>query len=173
MSPDLNFEVVSLSEVPYEKLVPAPEKRQRVVLVVDDERIIADTLSVILSRSGFCALTAYDAAGALELAQGMAPDLLLSDVMMGPGMNGTQLAVQMVKNHPECKVLLFSGHAATSDLLAKARIAGHEFTLMTKPVHPSDLLARITDAFGMSRTAMRNGAAHNGSGLHAAAVAGD
>ena len=157
MSPDLNFEVVSMSEVPFERFIPAPEKQQRVVLVVDDERIIADTLSVILSRSGFRVLTAYDGLGALELAHGMSPDLLLSDVMMGPGMNGTQLAIQMVKNHPGCKVLLFSGNAATSDLLAKARVAGHEFTLMTKPVHPSDLLARISDTFGVGR------ASHSGS----------
>lgn len=171
MSPDLNFEVVPMAEVPFEKFIPVPEKQRRVVLVVDDERIIADTLSVILSRSGFCVLTAYDGAGALELARGMAPDLLLSDVMMGPGMNGTQLAVQMVKSHPECKVLLFSGHAATSDLLAKARVAGHEFTLMTKPVHPSDLLARISETFGVDRQAARNGSGRKGSLHSGSAVA--
>jgi CheY-like chemotaxis protein len=148
MSPELSYQVIPLTDVPFDKVIPTSEKQQRVVLVVDDEHIIADTLSVILSRSGFCVLTAYEASSALQLARGLAPDLLLSDVMMGPGMDGTQLAVEMTKSFPDCKVLLFSGHAATIDLLAKAREAGHDFTLMTKPVHPSDLLARISQTFG-------------------------
>ena len=46
-----------------------PEKNQPVVLIVDDERVIADTLSIILSRSGFSTMTAYDGESALELAQ--------------------------------------------------------------------------------------------------------
>jgi len=147
MSPELSYKVISLAEVPLDKMIPATDKLQPVVLVVDDEHIIADTLSVILSRSGFTVLTAYNASLALELARGVAPDLLLSDVMLGPGMDGTQLAIEMVKAHPECKVLLFSGHAATKDLLAKAHEDGHDFTLMTKPVHPADLLKRIGESF--------------------------
>ena len=151
MSPDLNFEVIPLAEVPS----PRPRfhrlrKQRPVVLVVDDERVIADTLSVILSRSGFSVMTAYDGETALELAGEVTPDLLLSDVMMGPGMDGTQLAIAMVQKLPDCKVLLFSGHAATVDLMAKARQGGHDFTLMTKPVHPADLLARITESFAVA-----------------------
>ncbi len=159
MSPALGYKVVPLAEVPLDKSVPASERQQHVVLVVDDERVIADTLSVILSRSGFCVLTAYDACSALELARGITPDLLLTDVMMGPGMDGTQLAIEMSKSFPECKVLLFSGHAATKDLLAKARSEGHDFTLMTKPVHPADLLKRIGESFASKRAAHTNGAA--------------
>jgi DNA-binding response OmpR family regulator len=149
MSPNLNFEVISLEDVPPpSKLIPALPKLKRVVLVVDDERVIADTLSVILTRSGFAVATAYDGETAFELASAVNPDLLLTDVMMGPGMDGTQLAMQMVETFPECKVLLFSGHAATVDLLAKARQLGHDFMLMAKPVHPSDLLTRIAESFG-------------------------
>jgi DNA-binding response OmpR family regulator len=148
MSPELNFEVILLKDIPaVSKLFPAPQAQKRVVLVVDDERVIADTLGVILTRSGFTVSTAYDGETAFELARTLNPDLLLSDVMMGPGMDGTQLAMQMVDAFPECKVLLFSGHAATVDLLAQARQHGHDFTLMTKPVHPSDLLMRISESF--------------------------
>ena len=147
MSPELRYEVVSLAEVPFGESPRERQKQQRLVLVVDDERVIADTLSVILSRSGLSVMTAYDGETALDLARTAAPDLLLSDVMLGPGMDGTQLAIQMVAAFPECKVLLFSGHAATADLLASARRLGHNFTLMAKPVHPADLLARITESF--------------------------
>lgn len=157
MSPELNFEVISLEEVPVAvKLAAALPKDKQVVLVVDDEKVIADTLSVILSRSGFAVMTAYDGESAIELAATVNPDLLLTDVMMGPGMDGTQLAMQMVAAFPECRVLLFSGHASTVDLLAKARQMGHEFTVMAKPLHPADLLARITESFTPVAAPMQN-----------------
>jgi CheY-like chemotaxis protein len=151
MSPDLRFQVIPLAEVPFNAPSPRNSRAKPVVLVVDDERVIADTLSIILSKNGFSVLTAYDGKSALELASVAPPDLLLSDVMMGPGMDGTELAIATVSAFPGCKVLLFSGHAATRDLLEKAREAGHAFALLTKPLHPADLLARITESIGAAR----------------------
>ena len=153
MSSMPNFEVISLKEIPPQASIPDVEKYPPVVLVVDDEQAIADTLSIILRKSGFAVLTAFDGEGALELAAMVPPDLLLSDVMLGPGIDGTQLAVEVVNAHPDCKVLLFSGHAATMDLLHDAREAGHNFTLLTKPVHPADLLARIAQSLPTDRLA--------------------
>jgi hypothetical protein len=43
----------------------------------------------------------------------------------------------------KCKVLLISGQAETSDLLESAREAGRNFTVLAKPVHPTELLAAI------------------------------
>ena len=54
----LKFEVVPVAEVPSEDAVALPEKNKPLILIVDDERIIADTLSMILSRSGFSTMTA-------------------------------------------------------------------------------------------------------------------
>jgi DNA-binding response OmpR family regulator len=159
MSPALNMEVISLRDVPIDRLTPAAPK-QPAVLVVDDERVIADTLSIILGRNGFTVQTAYDGESALEKARAVTPQLLLSDVMLGPGIDGIQLAIAMVQACPGCKVLLFSGHAATADLLAKAREAGHDFALMTKPVHPADLLARINESFAASNGAQKTLLAH-------------
>jgi len=150
MSPELNFEVISLTQVPAHGSSPSIDPGRPLVLVVDDERVIAETLAVILSHSGFTAMTAHNAESALELARVIPPQLLLSDVMMGPGMDGTELAITMTREFPDCKVLLFSGHASTMDLLGKAREQGHDFTLLTKPVHPADLLARIAETFGFA-----------------------
>ena len=116
-------------------------------MIVDDEHIIADTLSIILSKNGFAVLTAYDAHSALELARLVPPELLLSDVVMEPGMDGTELAIAVVASFPDCRVLLFSGNAATCDLLGKARASGYNFPLLTKPLHPAQLLARIAETF--------------------------
>jgi DNA-binding response OmpR family regulator len=119
------------------------ESSRGVVFVVDDERLIAQTLKMILSQSGFAASAFEDPYKALEAAAtGPVPDLLISDVVM-PGMSGIDLGVQFRKDYPTCKVLLFSGQAATADMLATAKSQGHEFEVLAKPVHPSDLLAKL------------------------------
>jgi CheY-like chemotaxis protein len=112
------------------------------VFVVDDENVIASTLAAILKRSGFEAKAFSDPLEALESAKLKAPDLLLSDVMM-PQMTGIELAIRLKIISPECKVLLFSGQAATSDLLSKAAQEGHDFALLSKPIHPTDLLSAL------------------------------
>ncbi|WP_433969523.1 response regulator [Tunturiibacter gelidiferens] len=120
------------------------------MLIVDDEQIIADTLSIILSRSGFFTITAYDGLQALEIARSARPDLVISDVMM-PGMTGVELAIAITQSIPTCKILLFSGQAATADLLVHARNAGHNFTTLTKPVHPTDMLQRVAECLAVQQ----------------------
>ena len=79
---------------------------------------------------------------ALIAVEADCPDLIISDVVM-PGMSGVNLAILVKERYPDCKVLLFSGNAAMADLLATARGQGHDFELLTKPVHPADLLAKL------------------------------
>ena len=147
MSPNFKFEVISVTDIPQENTVALPRKTQPLVLIVDDERVIADTLSAILSKSGFATMAAYDGSSALTLAKNRTPDLLISDVMM-PGMTGIELAITVKQTIPGCKILLFSGQAATVDLLEKARHDGYDFTTLTKPVHPTDMLRRISECLG-------------------------
>jgi DNA-binding response OmpR family regulator len=116
-----------------------------VVLVVDDESAIADTLTEILSRSGYAAMAAYDGNDALESALLTPPELLITDVVL-PGMSGIELAITVRRIFPDCKILLFSGQASTADLLTSAKRNGHHFTLLSKPVHPKDLLACVADS---------------------------
>lgn len=151
MTKKLEYEVVPISEASKEDVVFLYRTNQATILVVDDERVIADTLSTILSKSGFSIMTAYDGTSALALARTVAPDLLLSDVMM-PGITGVDLAIMVTETIPACKVLLFSGHAATADLLQTANRQGRDFTAMTKPLHPTDMLRRISEVLGGRRS---------------------
>jgi len=112
------------------------------VLVADDERVIADTLAMILNQSGFEARAVYSGEKALELAGTFQPDMLISDVIMAD-LNGIDAAIRIRALLPAIKILLFSGQAATADLLEKARKDGYEFDILAKPVHPQDLLARL------------------------------
>ena len=140
MSPTLCSEVVPISEVPVDDLLGAIVDRP-MVLVVDDEPLVADTLAMILTRAGYRAVRTYDGQTALEIASVQTPDLLITDVAM-PLMNGVELAVAMVSMAPECRVVLFSGHARSADLV-RAYDAGHHFPLMSKPMHPSEMLAQV------------------------------
>jgi DNA-binding response OmpR family regulator len=113
-----------------------------VAFVVDDEKVIADTLAMILNSAGFRGLPFRDPLEALAAAATEPPNLLITDVVM-PNMNGMQLAIRFREAYPECKVLLFSGQAATGDLLERARQEGYDFDILAKPVHPKDLLAKL------------------------------
>jgi CheY-like chemotaxis protein len=84
----------------------------------------------------------YSGERALEALDGFQPDMLISDVIM-TGMTGIEAAIQTRAKLPGCKILLFSGQAATADLLERARAQGHEFEILAKPVHPTDLLAKL------------------------------
>lgn len=117
-------------------------KSKSKILVVDDERVIADTLAMILSQSGFDARAVYSGEGAVELASTFEPDMLISDVIMAD-LNGIDAAIRIRALLPKIKILLFSGQAATADLLEKARAQGYEFEILAKPVHPQDLLNRL------------------------------
>jgi len=117
------------------------------VVVVDDEKRIADTLVLILNSKGYAAEAAYDGASALEICRQKVPNLVLSDVVM-PGMNGTELAIAIRQQFPRCHILLFSGQAETAEILEDAKGRGHDFELLAKPLHPEDLIMRIKELIG-------------------------
>lgn len=117
-------------------------KTAKRIFVVDDDRCIANTLTTIFRNSGYEATALYNGQSALAACESVAPDLIISDVLM-PGMTGIEMAIQIKQRRPGCKILLFSGSAASADLLKDARRQGYDFELLAKPVHPEDLLARL------------------------------
>lgn len=116
----------------------------RGILIVDDEPNIADTLSLILAKSGYSTRAAYSAEEAIEVIAQWQPDLAIIDVML-PRMNGIDLAIALKQNYPCCRLLLFSGHHSTQGLLEEASRKGHIFDILPKPVHPGFMLDTVSD----------------------------
>jgi len=114
----------------------------RRVFVVDDERVISDSLSAILRLHGFNAHAFYDAQSAMAACEEMPPDVVVSDVKMR-GINGVEMAVQIRKRIPSCRILLFSGELSTQSVLEAAQRNGYVFEFLSKPVHPTELLAKL------------------------------
>ena len=60
-----------------------------------------------------------------------------------PGLNGIEIAIQIRTIAPNCKIVFFSGKAATVDLLDTAHKLGHHFQIIAKPIKPEVLLSLV------------------------------
>jgi DNA-binding NtrC family response regulator len=112
------------------------------VLVVDDEKTIADSLVMILRVSGYDARAVYSGEAAIALLGTFVPDVTIADVLMG-SINGIELAAYFAEHVPECTVVLFSGQAETQALLDEPEARRMGFPVYAKPVHPEVLLELV------------------------------
>ena len=112
------------------------EKR---VLIVDDEIIIANSLAKVFSANGYESRAAYSIEAAIQVVSEWVPDLAIVDVRFRE-VNGVDFAIQLREKFPSCEVALFTGLTDLSGLLEKARDAGHNFEVISKPIHPTDIL---------------------------------
>jgi CheY-like chemotaxis protein len=105
------------------------------VLVVDDERMVAESLARILRGRGFESRAAYSAEEAVILLPAWRPHAVITDVIMGK-MDGVSLAMHLSQALPSCRVLLMSGNNLTTDLLNQSELLGYQFPILAKPFHP-------------------------------------
>jgi DNA-binding response OmpR family regulator len=139
---NLHYPTVPIEVARQKAAVSETEKVPPVILVVDDEPLIAETLAAILKGVGMAAITAPDAQAALEIARVIPPQMLITDVAM-PSVNGLELAVEVKAIAPDCEIILLSGQPSTYDLMTEYNARGYQFETLIKPVHPSDLLMHV------------------------------
>jgi CheY-like chemotaxis protein len=112
------------------------------VLVVDDVRLVADSLALIFERNGFSALACYSGEDALGRIHAFSPDLLLCDISM-PGMDGLTLVQQVARELPSCRIIVLTGFysnlAPVHDQLEKLSRPDEIFL---KPCQPAELLQK-------------------------------
>ena len=110
------------------------------VLVVDDDRLVADTLALIFEKSGFAAKTAYSAEQGLEYARQFSPHLLLCDVTM-PGRDGLSLVSDIARELPGCRILVLTGfYSNLKSVREQANRLQRPLGILTKPCQPAELL---------------------------------
>jgi len=90
------------------------------ILVVDEEQLIALTLSAILDDAKYQVATTFSGEEAVEMGAIFLPDLLLIDIGSG-AKNGIDAAIRITATQPECKVLFVSGQASMWDSLRSSR----------------------------------------------------
>ncbi|MCP5150844.1 MAG: response regulator [Ectothiorhodospiraceae bacterium] len=135
-----------MSEAPTD----AAGSRRARVLVVDDERTIAQFIGELLEFSGYDALVHTDPMAALEAvrAAGGAIDLVVSDQTM-PGMVGTDLAARIHELAPDVPVILCSGY---NDVVNPDNAPEHGLArYLNKPVDAARLVAIVAEVLAQAR----------------------
>ncbi len=115
---------------------------KRMILVIEDEPVIAETMVEVLRYSGYEAFSTAYAGEAVALSAELRPDLALSDVILGEA-NGVELALELHRSVPTMKLLLISGNVAAPDCIAACQPSSAMLDLIEKPVPPEELLTTI------------------------------
>ena len=110
------------------------------ILIIEDEKLLADSIRDMLVRKGFETEVVYDGISGAEYAELGVYDLLILDVMM-PGMNGYQVARQVRKRRCSTPILMLTARSSLEDRIEGLN-AGADYYL-TKPFDSRELLACI------------------------------
>lgn len=111
------------------------------VLVVDDNRELAENLGEILEDEGCEVALAYSGEEALKVADAGRFDLVLADIRM-PGISGVELVRALSRRHPEARFLLMTAYTSEPQLL-EARTLGSVLAVLAKPLALEQLLAML------------------------------
>ena len=110
------------------------------ILVVDDDRLVADTLSLVFAANGYEAEARYSVSEGMERARSFGPELVVCDVTM-PEKNGLEMADNLRWEMPNIRVLLFTAYASNAAKVnAHSTRTGHPLRLLSKPCRPEELL---------------------------------
>jgi CheY-like chemotaxis protein len=123
------------------------------VLVVDDNRDVADSMQVLLELAGHRVQVAYDAAGALRCAQPVPPQVFILDIGM-PDMDGYELARRLRGQAGGALFIAITGYGQFQDRQRSAA-AGFDHHLV-KPVD-TEVLGQLLAAHGAARDAAKSG----------------
>jgi DNA-binding response OmpR family regulator len=115
-------------------------ERMKKILVVDDDRPVADTLSLIFQKHGFDVRTVYSAYEAIRSARNFSPDLMCCDIDM-PGRDGVALMGDIGHELPLCRILVLTGfYGSLHRVRERARTLSRPVGILTKPCQPIDVL---------------------------------
>jgi two-component system response regulator DegU len=112
------------------------------VLLVDDHKIMRDGIKAILSRDGAFRVVgeADNGSDALQFVKQHHPALVLMDIGL-PGLNGVETTAEILRHHPECKVVILSMYDDENSVVGAVRSGARGFIL--KNVSDSDLLEAL------------------------------
>jgi PAS domain S-box-containing protein len=121
-----------------------PSGHGETVLVVEDETVILELACTMLEHLGYSVLAADSPEEAIDLADAHSGKihLLITDVVM-PGMNGRDLAVQLMQLYPDLRVLFMSGY--TANVIAHHGVLDPGVHFMQKPFSMDDIAAKVRE----------------------------
>ena len=117
---------------------------QETILLVEDEAAILALAAMMLEKLGYAVLKAHSPADAIAMAREHVGeiDLLMTDVIM-PGMNGRDLALQLLSSYPEIKCLFMSGY--TADVIAHHGVLAEDVHFIQKPFSLTAMAVKVRE----------------------------
>ena len=125
------------------------------ILVVDDEKELADVLELYLANDGYTVHKCYTGTEALDRIEHTALDLALLDVML-PDADGFQLC-KKIREKSYCPIIMLTARAADGDKIMGLTIGADDY--ITKPFNPLEVVARVKTQ--LRRYRLYNGSAPN------------
>ncbi len=109
------------------------------VLIIEDEKKIADWLATFLRQANFEVITANDGQGGLKLAEKEKPDVVLLDLML-PDMDGLDIC-RTIRQRSDVLILMLTARIEDTDRLIGLEVGADDY--ITKPFNPREVIARI------------------------------
>lgn len=109
------------------------------ILIVDDEKEIADLVALYLENEGFRVTKYYDGREALQYIREEKPDLAILDIML-PGISGLELCRKIRENHTY-PVIMLTAKGEETDKITGLTLGADDY--ITKPFLPLELVARV------------------------------
>jgi len=110
------------------------------LLIVEDERKVADVMARGLRAESFAVDVAYDGPGGWEMAAGIHYDLIILDLML-PGLSGTEIIRRLRRKGGKAAILVLTARDATPDKVENFEAGADDY--LTKPFAFAELLVRV------------------------------
>ncbi|RMF84668.1 MAG: sigma-54-dependent Fis family transcriptional regulator, partial [Nitrospinota bacterium] len=123
------------------------------MLIVDDERDMAETLARILQGGGYETIIETNSVKALALVEQEQPDLVLTDLRM-PGLDGMGLLEEMRKRPRDIPVIMLTAYASIESAVEAMKRGATDY--LAKPVDPEELLMKVEKALAWNRLVEEN-----------------
>ena len=109
------------------------------ILVVDDDKHIAELISLYMMKDGYETEEVYDGREAVKMAESYQPDLILLDLML-PGLDGYQVCTEIRKTS-RVPIIMLTAKGETFDKVLGLELGADDY--IVKPFDPKELVARV------------------------------
>ncbi|MFW6195176.1 MAG: winged helix-turn-helix domain-containing protein [Chloroflexota bacterium] len=110
------------------------------MLVVEDEKTVAEVVDKYLRREGYCVSVSHDGAAALEHMRTEGADLLVLDLML-PGVDGLEVARRLRERGDRTPIIMLTAKDEESDIVLGLGLGADDY--VSKPFSPRELVARV------------------------------
>jgi two-component system response regulator PilR (NtrC family) len=120
------------------------DKKDFRILVVDDDEIVRDAISSLLSDEGYSVLSAVDGLDAMGVLRGEDINLVISDLRM-PGADGCEVLRYAVRNNPDIVVIILTAYGTLDTALEAIKDGAYDY--LTKPFKIKEIILLVEKVF--------------------------